>query len=135
MDFANQNHKWTKTQIFKNLTQPKDNNANETEIILQTQFIRTWAEKRQANIENLHNQPRTKPKPRNKANQNRRRPKRKSKTLKSVLATRPNQPETLLTKENLLNEKAKLENLLIENQTQTQFEKTPPLKTDFEFLN
>jgi len=28
-----------------------------------------------------------------------------------------------------LNEKAKLENLLIENQTQTQFEKTPPLKS------
>jgi len=27
-----------------------------------------------------------------------------------------------------LNEKAKLENLLIENQTQTQFEETPPLK-------
>jgi hypothetical protein len=34
-----------------------------------------------------------------------------------------------------LNERAKLENLLIENQTQTQFEKTPPLKTDFEFLS
>jgi len=48
--------------------------------------------------------------------------------LKPISATRQSQPETLLTKENLLNEKAKLENLLIENQTQTQFEKMPPLK-------
>jgi len=50
------------------------------------------------------------------------------KTLKPILATRQSQPETLLPKENLLNEKAKLENLLAENQTQTQFEKTPPLE-------
>jgi hypothetical protein len=48
--------------------------------------------------------------------------------LKPIWATRQNQPETLLTKENLLNKKAKLENLLAENQTQTWLEKTPPLK-------
>jgi hypothetical protein len=86
-------------------------------------LTRTFAEKRQADFENLQNQPRTKSKPRNKANQNHRRPKRKPKTLKPISATRQKQPETLLTKENLLNEKAKLENLLIENQTQTQFKK------------
>jgi len=55
--------------------------------------------------------------------------------LKPISETRQSQPETLLTKENLWNEKAELENLLIENQTQTQFEKMPPLKRDFEFLN
>ena len=38
-------------------------------------------------------------------------------------------------KENLLNEKDKLENLLAENQTQTKLEKTPPLKIEFGFMN
>jgi hypothetical protein len=38
-------------------------------------------------FETLQNQPRTKPKPRNKANQNHRKPKRKLKTLKPILAT------------------------------------------------
>jgi len=38
-----------------------------------------------------------------------------------VLATRQNQPETLLMEKNLLNKKSQeLENLLAENQTQTQ---------------
>jgi len=46
--------------------------------------------------------------------------KRKLKTLKPVLATRQNRPETLLKKENLLNKKREFENLQIENQTQTQ---------------
>jgi len=44
----------------------------------------------------------------------------KLKTLKPVLATRQNRPETLLIKENLLNKKREIENLQIENQTQTQ---------------
>jgi hypothetical protein len=70
-------------------------------------------------LKTLQNQPRTKPKPRNKANQNPRKPKNKPKTLKPISATRQSQSETLLTKENLLNKKAKLENLLAENQTQT----------------
>jgi hypothetical protein len=93
-------------------------------------LTRTFAEKRQANFENLQNQPRTKSKPRNKANQNHRRPKRKPKTLKPISATRQKQPETLLMKKKLVERKnQELENLLIENQTQTQFEKkTPPLK-------
>jgi hypothetical protein len=38
---------------LENLTQPKDNNDNEREIILQTQLTRIFAEKRQANFENL----------------------------------------------------------------------------------
>ena len=42
-----------------------------------------------------------------------------AKNFEAVLATRQKQPETLLLKENLLNKKAKLENLLAENQTQT----------------
>ena len=79
--------------------------ANEAEIILQTQPARTFAEKRQADFEDLQSQPGIKPKPRNKANQNHRRLKRKQKTLKPILATRKNEPETLLTKENLLNKK------------------------------
>ncbi|KAF0209726.1 MAG: hypothetical protein FD178_3761 [Ignavibacteria bacterium] len=70
-------------------------------------LTRAFAKKRQADFENLPSQPRTKPKPQNKANQNHRRPKREPKTLKPVLATRPNQPETLLTKENLLSEETR----------------------------
>ena len=88
MDFANQSHKWTRTQILKNLTLSKNDKAKETEIILQTQLTRTFATKRQANFESLPNQPRRKPKPRNKANQNQSWPKRKPKTLKPILATR-----------------------------------------------
>ena len=80
--------------------------ANEAEIILQTQPARTFVEKRQADFENLPNQPRTKPKPRNKANQNHRRPKRKRKTLKPILATRQKQPETLLMKRKLVEQKS-----------------------------
>jgi hypothetical protein len=55
---------------LENLTLPKNDNAKETEIILETQLARTFATKRQANFENLQNRPRIKPKPRNKANQN-----------------------------------------------------------------
>jgi len=40
------------------------------------------------------------------------------KILKPISATRQNQPETSLIKENLLSKKAELENLQIENQTQ-----------------
>jgi len=65
MDFANQSHNWTKKQILENLTLPKNDKAKEAEIILQTQLVRTFATKRQANFESLQNQPRTKPKPRN----------------------------------------------------------------------
>jgi hypothetical protein len=39
--------------------------------------------------------------------------------LKPILATRQNEPETLLMEENLLNRKPKLENLFAENETQT----------------
>jgi hypothetical protein len=38
---------------LENLILPKDNNANETNKILQTQLTRTFAEKRQADFENL----------------------------------------------------------------------------------
>jgi hypothetical protein len=38
--------------------------------------------------------------------------------LKPISATRQNQPETLLMKRKLVEQKAKLENLLAENQTQ-----------------
>jgi hypothetical protein len=55
---------------LENLTSPKNDKAKETEIILQTQLTRTFARKRQVNFENLLNQLRRKPKPRNKANQN-----------------------------------------------------------------
>jgi hypothetical protein len=51
-DFAKQ----TGTKILENLTQPKDNNDNESEIILQTQLTRTFAEKRQTDFENLARQ-------------------------------------------------------------------------------
>jgi hypothetical protein len=57
-------------QILENLTQPKDNNANEANKILQTQFTRTFAEKRQADFENLQNQPRILPKEIDTTNQN-----------------------------------------------------------------
>ena len=48
-DFAKQ----TETQILENLILPKDNNANETDKILQTQLTRTFAEKRQADFRNF----------------------------------------------------------------------------------
>jgi hypothetical protein len=41
---------------LENLTQPKDNNANETEIVLQTQLTRNFAKRKQADFENLQNQ-------------------------------------------------------------------------------
>jgi hypothetical protein len=49
-------------------------------------------------LKTLQSQPRTKPKPRNKANQNHCKPKHKLKTLKPILATRQSQPELLPTK-------------------------------------
>jgi len=44
MDFANQNHKRTRTQILENPTLTKNR---------QTQLSRNFAEKRQADFENL----------------------------------------------------------------------------------
>jgi hypothetical protein len=38
---------------LKKRTQPKNDNANETNKVLQTQLTRTFAEKRQADFENL----------------------------------------------------------------------------------
>ena len=73
--------KQTRTQILKNSTLPKNDNANETDKILQTQLTRNFAKRKRADFENLQNQPRTKPKPRNKANQNLRWPKPKPKNL------------------------------------------------------
>ena len=105
-NFANQNHKRPERKFWRNWLWRKTDKANEAETILQTQLTITFAEKRQANFENLHNQPRTKPKPRNKANQNQSWPKRKPKTLKSVLATRQKQPETLLMKRKLVERKS-----------------------------
>jgi len=49
-----------KRKFWKTWLYPKSDNANETEIILQTQLTRTFATKRQANFESLHNRPRTK---------------------------------------------------------------------------
>jgi hypothetical protein len=91
---------------LENLTLPKNDKAKETEIILQTQLTRTFARKRQANFESLPNQLRRKPKPRNKANQSQSWPKRKWKTLKPILATRQNEPETLLMKRKPIEQKA-----------------------------
>jgi hypothetical protein len=79
-------------------------------------FTKTCAEKRQADFEDLHNRPRTKPKPRNTANQNHRRPKRKRKTLKTILATGQNQPETKPTKKTPPNENVEnLKTCLLKN--------------------
>jgi hypothetical protein len=79
-------------------------------------FARAYAEKRQANFENLQSQPRT---PREKidtTNQNRRRPKRKPKTLKPISATRQNQPEFMPMQKTLPNEKAEnLKTYLLKN--------------------
>jgi len=51
----------------------------------------------QADFESLQNQPRTKPKPRNKTNKNLCWPKLDLKTLKPISATRQSQPETMPT--------------------------------------
>ena len=48
-DFAKQ----TRTKILEKPTQPKNNNANETNKISQTQLTRTFAEKRQADFRNF----------------------------------------------------------------------------------
>ena len=56
MDFANQSHKQTRPKILENLTLTKNDNANESDKILQTQFTRTKAKRKQANFENLHKQ-------------------------------------------------------------------------------
>jgi hypothetical protein len=53
MDLAEQSRKRTRAKILENLPQPKDNKANEAKKILQTQLTRTFAEKTQANFENL----------------------------------------------------------------------------------
>ena len=135
MDFAKQNHKRPKRKFWRNWLWPKTDKANEAETILQTQFARTFAEKRQADFENLYNRPRTKPKPRNKANQNQRWPKHKLKTSKPISVTRPNQPKLYWRKKICWTEKQELENLLAENQSQTRLEKTPPLKNEIEFLS
>ena len=71
-------------------------------------FTKTFAEKRQADFENLHNRPGTKPKPRSTVNQNHRKPKRKPKTLKPISATRQKQPETLLMKRKLVERKSQI---------------------------
>lgn len=47
-DFAEQNRRQTKTTILEDLTWPKIDKANETEIILQTKFTKIIAKKRQA---------------------------------------------------------------------------------------
>jgi hypothetical protein len=72
--------------------------------------------KRKADFENLQSQPRTKPKPRNKANQNHCRTKRKLKTLKPVLETWQNQPELMPAEKMPPNEKAEnLKTCLLKN--------------------
>jgi len=50
MDFANQNHKRTRTKILENLTLLENRKANEAKPILQTQLARTFAEKRHVSI-------------------------------------------------------------------------------------
>ena len=46
MSFANQSQRQTRTQILENLIKPKENIANETDKILQTQFTKAKAEKK-----------------------------------------------------------------------------------------
>jgi hypothetical protein len=50
-------HKLTRTKILENLIKPKENIANETDKILQTQFTRNFAKRKRANFENLQNRP------------------------------------------------------------------------------
>jgi hypothetical protein len=47
---------------LENLIKPKENIANETDKILQTQLTRNFAKRKRADFENLHNRPRTKTK-------------------------------------------------------------------------
>ena len=54
--------KQARTIILENLTLPKNDNAKENEIILQTQLTWNFAIKRHADFESLQNQPRTKTK-------------------------------------------------------------------------
>ncbi len=91
-------------------------------------LTRNFAKRKQADFENLQNQLWLLLKETDTTFQNQSWPKRKLKTLKPILATRQNQPETLLMKKNLLNEKDKLENLLAENQTQTKLKKNATAK-------
>ena len=56
---AEQKHKLTRTLILENLTLPKNDNAKENEIILQTQLTWNFAIKRHADFESLQNRPRT----------------------------------------------------------------------------
>ena len=53
MNFTKQNRRQTNAKFFRSLIQPKDNNADETNKILQTQLIRNLAKRNQAHIENL----------------------------------------------------------------------------------
>ena len=55
-------------KFWRNWLWQKTDKANEAETILQTEFTKTYVEKRQANFENLQNQARTKPKKRTCAN-------------------------------------------------------------------
>jgi len=54
---AKTKHRQSRTKFFRNLTQPKDNTANETNKILQIQLAKTFAKRKHANFENLQNQP------------------------------------------------------------------------------
>jgi len=56
MGFANQSQRRTRTLILENLTLPKNDNANESDKILQTQLTRTFAKRKHADFESLHNQ-------------------------------------------------------------------------------
>jgi len=69
-------------------------------------FTKTFTRKNNLILETLRNQPRTKPKPRNKANQNHSKLKHKRKTLKPISATGQNQLEIMPTKKTPPNEKA-----------------------------
>ena len=100
-------------------------NANEGDKVLQTQFIRNFANRNRANFENLQSQPRTRQKEtalqiKTKLEQNCWR-----KKDKPILETCKNESELLPTKkpkpkecfDRLNNQSRELENLLIENQT------------------
>jgi len=63
---AKTKHKRTRIKYFRNPTQPKRDNANESNKVLQTQLTRNFAKRKQASFENLQNQPRT---PQTKATQ------------------------------------------------------------------
>jgi len=99
---------------LENLTLPKNDNAKETDKILQTQLTWNFAIKRHADFENLQNHVSAgsttnheqKLKPRNKANQNLRWPKAKPKNLDADFSDSMKPNENFANKRNAVEQKA-----------------------------